>query len=119
MPNRFLARWLYSTTLILSVGAESKGQTARGPVVVYSALDREFAEPILKAYASRTGAQVRPKFDIESTKTVGLTNLLVAEAARPRCDVFWNNEILNTLRLRRKGLLAPFVPSRAADLPES
>lgn len=120
MSNQSLAGWLCGTaSLMLLVCADVEGQTARGPVVVYSALDREFAEPILKDYASRAGAQVRPKFDVESTKTVGLTNLLVAEAARPRCDVFWNNEILNTLRLRRKGLLVPFVPSRAADLPES
>ncbi len=59
------------------------------------------------------------KYDVESTKTVGLTNILMAEASRPRCDVFWNNEILNTLRLKEKGLLAPFHPTHAADLPES
>src|SRR3954465_4164398 len=81
-----------------------------GSVVVYSALDREFSEPILKAYAKQTGVKVLPKFDVESTKTVGLTNLIVAERARPRCDLFWNNEILNTLRLKEKGLLAPFHP---------
>ena len=27
---------------------------------------------------------------------------------RPRCDVFWNNEILNTIRLQEKGLLEPY-----------
>jgi iron(III) transport system substrate-binding protein len=86
-------------------------------VVVYSSLDREFAEPVLKAYAKQTGVDVAPKFDVESTKTVGLTNLIVAEASRPRCDLFWNNEILNTLRLKEKGLLAPFRPSHAGDLP--
>ena len=57
------------------------------------------------------------KFDVESTKTVGLTNLIIAEARRPRCDLFWNNEILNTLRLKEKGLLASFEPSRAGDIP--
>ena len=66
-----------------------------------------------------SGAGVLPKFDVESTKTVGLTNLIIAEARRPRCDLFWNNEILNTLRLKEKGLLAPFQPSRAGDLPET
>jgi iron(III) transport system substrate-binding protein len=96
----------------------AKGAPAK-QVVVYSALDREFAEPVLDAYAKQSGVEVLPKFDIESTKTVGLTNLLVAEASRPRCDVFWNNEILNTLRLRDKGLLVPFRPSHAADLPEA
>ena len=85
--------------------------------VVYTALDREFSEPILKAYAAKTGVSVLPKFDVESTKTVGLTQLIAAEARRPRCDLFWNNEILNTLRLKQKGLLAPFKPANADAYP--
>src|SRR5205085_9700070 len=88
-------------------------------VVVCTALDREFSAPLLEAYAGRTGVRVLPKFDVESTKTVGLTNLIVAESVRTRCDLFWNNEILNTLRLKDRGLLAPFRPSRAGDLPEA
>ena len=99
-------------------GGASRG-IAADTVVVYSALDREFSEPILKAYGQSSGVRVLPKFDVESTKTVGLTNLIIAEAERPRCDLFWNNEILNTLRLKEKGLLAPFRPSHAGDLPET
>ncbi len=90
---------------------------AADEVVVYSSLDREFSEPILNAYQQSTGTVLRSKFDVEATKTVGLTNLIIAESRRPRCDLFWNNEILNTLRLKEKGLLAPFHPSRAADIP--
>jgi iron(III) transport system substrate-binding protein len=45
--------------------------------------------------------------------------LIIAEARRPRCDLFWNNEILNTLRLKEKGLLAAFHPGHAADLPDT
>ena len=92
---------------------------AADTVVVYSALDREFADPVLKAYGEKTGVRVLSKFDVESTKTVGLTNLIMAESRRPRCDLFWNNEILNTLRLKEKGLLMPFRPSHAGDLPET
>jgi iron(III) transport system substrate-binding protein len=88
-------------------------------VIVYSALDQEFSEPVLKAYANRSGVRVLPKYDIESTKTVGLTNLIIAEARQPRCDLFWNNEILNTFRLKEKGLLVPFHPSRAGDLADT
>jgi iron(III) transport system substrate-binding protein len=90
---------------------------SKGRVVVYSALDREFAEPILTAYEAKTGVEVAAKYDVESTKTVGLTNLIMAEATHPRCDLFWNNEILNTLRLKQKGLLAPFKPAHAEELP--
>jgi iron(III) transport system substrate-binding protein len=87
-------------------------------VVVYSALDKEFAESVLQAYGKQTGVDVVSKFDVESTKTVGLTQLLIQEASRHRCDLFWNNEILNTIRLREKGLLAPFKPAHADDVPE-
>ncbi len=99
--------------LAIAIGGCGGGST----VVVYSALDEEFARPVLEAYAKRAGVDLLPKFDVESTKTVGLTNLIVAEAARPRCDVFWNNEILNTIRLGRKGLLAPIRPAHAGEVP--
>jgi iron(III) transport system substrate-binding protein len=92
---------------------------SRGTVTVYSALDQEFAEPILSAYQKQAGVRVLTKFDVESTKTVGLTNLIMTESVRPRCDLFWNNEILNTLRLKERGLLAPFKPGHAAELPDS
>ena len=86
-------------------------------VVVYTSLDKEFSGSILAAYAKDHGVRVLPKYDAESTKTVGLTNLIASEAPRPRCDLFWNNEILNTLRLKRQGLLVPFEPANAADYP--
>jgi iron(III) transport system substrate-binding protein len=90
----------------------------RGEVVVYSALDREFAEPVLDGYTAASGVRVLAKYDDESTKTVGLTNIIVQEAGRPRCDVFWNNEILNTLRLESKGLLVAYRSPSAAEYPE-
>ncbi len=102
--------------LVVAISLSSEAIAAE-TVVVYTALDQEFSEPLLKAYGKRNGVRVLPKFDVESTKTVGLTNLIVAESRRPRCDLFWNNEILNTLRLKDKGLLAPFRPSHAGDLP--
>lgn len=92
-----------------------------GRVVVYSSLDREFSEPILKAYQKQTGVRIDAKYDVESTKTVGLTQLIAAEAqtGRTRCDLFWNNEVLNTLRLKKKGLLRPIHPANSADYPEA
>ena len=55
--------------------------------------------------------------DVESTKTVGLAEAIVAEKDRPRCDVFWNNEILHTLRLKRLGLLEAYEPPIAKEYP--
>jgi iron(III) transport system substrate-binding protein len=86
-------------------------------VVVYTALDREFSEPVLSDFTSKTGIRVLPKFDEESTKTVGLTTAIMQESNRPRCDVFWNNEILNTLRLEQQGLLATYQPPAAEAYP--
>lgn len=86
-------------------------------VVVYAALDREFSKPVLDEFTTVTGIRVLVKYDDESTKTVGLTNALIQEANRPRCDVFWNNEILNTLRLEQKELLAAYESPAGKDYP--
>ncbi|WP_406699607.1 extracellular solute-binding protein [Singulisphaera sp. Ch08] len=107
-------------TLALAMLLADRGAAqvvAADSVVVYTALDREFSEPILDAFSKRASVRVVPKFDVESTKTVGLTNLIMAESVRTRCDLFWNNEILNTIRLKDKGLLTPYHPSRVGDLP--
>lgn len=74
-------------------------------VIVYTALDEEFSKPIFDAFTRQTGIEVKAKFDTESTKTVGLANAILAEKERPRADVFWNNELLHTLRLKKAGLL--------------
>ena len=99
----------------LSLGLAGCGN--RNEVIVYTALDQEFAEAIFAEFTEETGITVRAKFDTEASKTVGLTNLLLAERNRPRCDVFWNNELLNTLRLKSAGVLAPCYPANAKHYP--
>ena len=108
-------RRLLVTICLLSLLA---GCGKKDEVVVYAALDREFSEPVLQRFERETGISVLPKYDDESTKTVGLTNAIIQESNRPRCDVFWNNEILNTLRLQQKGLLLVYHSPAAADYPE-
>ena len=88
-----------------------------GEVVVYAALDREFSEPVLDEFSKTSGVKALAKYDDESTKSVGLTSILIQEASRPRCDVFWNNEILNTLRLEKRGLLEAYQSPAAAAFP--
>ncbi|HEY4232689.1 MAG TPA: iron transporter, partial [Lacipirellulaceae bacterium] len=91
---------------ILALGLAGCHSAPQAPqeVIVYTALDEEFSQPIFEEFTKATGIVVRPKYDTESTKTVGLTQAILAERERPRCDLFWNNEILNTLRLDREGL---------------
>ena len=86
-------------------------------VMVYTALDSEFSQPVFDKYTQETGRGVRPKFDTEATKTVGLTEAIIAEGDSPRCDVFWNNEILNTLRLEKRGLLKVYLSPAGVDYP--
>lgn len=87
-------------------------------VVVYVALDEIYARPVLEAYGESSGVAVRAVYDTEASKTTGLVNRLIAEQRRPRADVFWNNEVAQTLVLKEKGVLAPYVPEAATDLPE-
>ncbi|MEQ8847124.1 extracellular solute-binding protein [Botrimarina sp.] len=86
-------------------------------VVVYTALDEEFSRPIFDAFTRETGIEVKARFDTESTKTVGLANAILAEGERPRADVFWNNEMLHTLRLKQQGLLREQPMSADANYP--
>ena len=86
-------------------------------VVLYCAQDREFALGVLETFRERTGLEVVPKFDTEKNKSVGLYTELVAEKDRPRCDVFWNNEIVSTIRLQRQGLLESLRKPPAAAYP--
>lgn len=91
--------------------------SSENEVIVYAALDREFSEPILNDFEEATGYKVLAKFDVESTKTVGLANAIISERNRPRCDLFWNNEILHTLRLEQHGLLDVYHSPAAKEFP--
>jgi iron(III) transport system substrate-binding protein len=95
--------------LLLSVLAAAGCSQPAPEVVVYCALDREFSQPILDRFERETGVRVRAKFDTESTKSVGLAAQLLHERNRPRCDVFWNNEILHTVRLAHAGVFQAYA----------
>ncbi len=101
----------------------TSGCKATLPVVsLYCAQDQDFAKGVLKDFSTLTGLSVTPKFDTEADKSVSLFLELVKEKDRPRCDVFWNNEPLSTIRLQRKGLLQPYDSPSAVGLqpfPES
>ena len=77
-------------------------------LTVYCAHDSIYAESILRDFTRQTGIPVAARYDTEATKSLGLTELLVREKDAPRCDVFWNNELLGTLDLQEKGILAPY-----------
>ena len=105
------------SVLLLALFSCTTKEPETPEVVVYTALDRNFSEPILREFRDRTSIHVRAQYDTESTKSVGLANRIRAERDRPRCDVFWNNEIVNTLRLKEEGLLTAFEPAEARNYP--
>ena len=90
----------------------------RSQLVLYCAQDEGFAKGILASFNKETGIEVTPKFDTEADKSVSLYQEIVREQGRPRCDVFWNNEILSTIRLQKQGLLLPYDSPSAKPYPE-
>ncbi len=92
-------------TLVVISGCMSTGPQ---PLVVYCAHDSIFSEEILRRFEQETGIPVSIKFDTEATKSLGLVQQLIAEKEHPRCDVFWNNDVLGTLDLLDAGVLQPY-----------
>ena len=79
-------------------------QKAGREVILYAAQDQVYAEPILREFEQLTGIRVRAVYDSEASKTVAIANRLIAERARPQCDVFWGNEELRTRQLASMGV---------------
>ncbi len=117
LSTRFPLLSVFATCLLAFslVGVLGCGEPAPKEVVVYTALDEDFSRPIFEAFTRRTGIEVLAKYDTESTKTVGLANAILAEKERPRCDLFWNNELLHTLRLKQASLLRVQPMSNSQD----
>ncbi|HEY5911743.1 MAG TPA: substrate-binding domain-containing protein [Verrucomicrobiae bacterium] len=99
------AVWGGVTIIFLSVAFYwvSRPLGTNGTVVIaYCAQDQVYAEPIFRDFEKQTGLRVRPVFDSEAVKTVGLANRLLAEKPHPQCDVFWGNEEMRTRQLAAK-----------------
>jgi iron(III) transport system substrate-binding protein len=115
MSSRFRLIFLVLSCLLLPLSGCS---CSKPRVVLYCAQDREFAEGLLADFTKSAGLEAVPKFDTEADKSVSLYVELVKEKDRPRCDVFWNNEVLSTIRLQKQGLLLPHASASAKGLPE-
>lgn len=103
--------------LLLCLSLIGCGRDASQRVVVYCAHDQEFADAILKEFEKKSGLTVDVVYDTEANKSVGLKENLIREASRPRCDVHWNNEIIGTMHLQERGVLAPYASPAAEPYP--
>ena len=88
-------------------------------LVVYCAHDATHAESVIRRFETQTGILVDVRFDEEANKSLGLTNLLIAEKEKPRCDVFWNNQTLGTIRLMAEDVLQPYISINADRIPDN
>jgi iron(III) transport system substrate-binding protein len=88
-------------------------------VVVYTSVDQPFAEPVLAGFEEETGIAVQAVYDIEAAKTTGLVNRLIAEKDLPKADVFWNNEIIQTIVLKEEGVLDAYLSPNAQQVPRA
>lgn len=102
--------------LLLVALAACGGRNA--DVVLYCAVDQEHSEPIVRAFEQETGLTVDFTTDIEANKSIGLRRRLQEESNNVRCDVFWNNEAVQTVLLADAGVLDSYVSPSAADIPE-
>ena len=90
---------------------------SKNVVIVYVALDQDLAEPIFELFEKETGIKVKPKFDTETTKTVALVSEILANKDNQKADVFWNNEIIQTIKLKNYGVTQPCKPANAKTIP--
>ncbi len=113
-----MKQFLYLITAVILattfVGCEGASPNT---VVVYTALDEIYSKPILDAFTQETGIAVQAVYDTEAAKTTGLVTRLINETNRPRCDVFWNNEVAQTILLKDRGILEAYAPVAAQDIP--
>jgi len=86
-------------------------------VRVWVSLDKEHSEQVMELFEKESGIRVEARYDTEATKTVGPMRQLIAEKDDPVTDVWWNNEIATTIKLKQHGVLAPYRSSSAADIP--
>jgi iron(III) transport system substrate-binding protein len=84
---------------------------------IYSSVDQVFAEPILREAQARGGPPWKAVFDTEEAKSTGVLNRLLAEASRPRADVFWSGDPMRAQALVRRGLAERYVSPQAGAIP--
>ncbi|MBN2334165.1 extracellular solute-binding protein [Candidatus Bathyarchaeota archaeon] len=113
--------WFTATLLVLVIAFGVYGFASesgdRREVVIYTSVDQVFSEPVFRQFEEETGIEVKAVYDVEAAKTTGLVNRLVAERARPLCDVWWNGEIAQTLLLKEEGVLTPCRSPSAEGIP--
>jgi iron(III) transport system substrate-binding protein len=112
-------RWLLLTLCLceLTFCVSCNRSDTKPVVVLYTSVDQPVAAEIIREFEAKSGIKVILQTDAEATKSAGLAERLRAEKANPQADVWWGNEIFHTINLASDGVLAPYDPPAAADVP--
>ncbi|MEA3424100.1 MAG: extracellular solute-binding protein [Bacillota bacterium] len=105
-------------SLFILLSGCSKG-TSDNEIIVYTSVDQNIAETILDDFEKETGIQVKAVYDIEASKTTGLTNRLMLEKEKPQADVFWSSEIIMTLMLKDNNVFQKYISEKSEIIPDS
>jgi iron(III) transport system substrate-binding protein len=110
----------------LFVGGCSKGKDEEGEkkeaskkLVLYAAGDLMFSEKVIQDFEKETGLDVDVSSDTELTRGVALRKKIENQKSSPRADVYWNNELINTILLKKGGHLTPYKSASASDIPDA
>ncbi len=119
MFNSFLRSAAVILVLVVFVAAWMLvSQRSEDALIVYCAHDLIFAKQILEDFEAETGIKVVVVGDTEATKSLGLVQRLLREMNNPKCDVFWNNQVLGTMELAGAGVLQPYKGTGYERIPD-
>ncbi len=106
--------------IVLSLVIAGCGGAPSNQVTIYTSVDRDYSEPIIAVFQKNNPElSVKVVYDSELTKTTGLYQRLLQEKQNPQADVFWNNEIVRTIQLKKADVLAPYKSAAAGDIPDA
>ncbi len=88
-------------------------------VTIYCGVDEPYASKVFADFEAQTGTHVKAEYDVESSKSIGLAGRLEAEKDHPQADVWWSSEPFLSVRLQNAGVLTPYRPATAQDIPDA
>jgi iron(III) transport system substrate-binding protein len=112
--------WILAVLTIFAFvapGCSKKAADGKG-LVIYVSGDSIFSKEIFDDFEKETGIKVSSAHDAEVNRAIKHRIAIEKEKDEPRADVFWNNEIVNTILLQKKGLLTQYKSESGKDLPE-
>ena len=107
-----------STGCLLGLAGCKRSGSQAEEIVVYCGVDEPYASQVFAEFEKQTGLHVAPRYDIESSKSIGLAGKLEGEKDNPHADVWWGSEAFLSGRLVDAGVLEPYTSPSAADIPD-